>query len=351
MSENLPEKQNTEEVDLGQLFKLIGNAFQKLFDFIGLIVKTIFSVFIYTLKAVIDNYKPLLIAMIIAGIIGFGLEKLQPEVYNSQMLVKPYFDSKYQLVTNINYYNALIADGDHDKLNEIFDIDTESAEQIIEFEINPGPETENDRIKEFEDFIKGVDSIRAQEISYEEFVENRSIYSGSFFEINVKSYKKDIFRSLENGLNSTFTNTYSVKKMEKRDSLIAIDKQRILKSLDQVDSLKRVYINVMKEESNSNGGTITLKDGMSLVQERVKTKEFELLTKELDLRQSLSQLESLKVEEDVYFDTLSSFQDVGTKYSSIWKKYSLIFPFLAFVLLSLIYLTNRFVKFVKSYEG
>lgn len=351
MSKNLPETPATEEVDLGQLFKLIGNAFDKLFRFIGSIFKTIFSIFIYALKAIVDNYKPLFIAMIIAGIIGFGLEKLQPEVYNSQMLVKPYFDSKYQLVTNINYYNALIADGDHEKLNEIFDIDTESAEQIIEFEINPGPETENDRVKEFEDFIKGVDSIRAQEISYEEFVENRSIYSGSFFEINVKSYKKDIFRSLENGLNSTFTNTYSVKKMEKRDSLIAIDKQRILKSLDQVDSLKRVYINVMKEESNSNGGTITLKDGMSLVQERVKTKEFELLTKELDLRQALSQLESLKVEEDVYFDTLSSFQDVGTKYSSIWKKYSFIFPFLAFILLSLIYLANRFVKFVKSYEG
>lgn len=349
--ENLPTQPSTEEVDLGQLFKLIGNSFQKLFDFIGSIFKAIFSVFIYTVKAVIENYKIILISMIIAGAIGYGLEKTKRDVYESQMLVKPYFDSKYQLVTNINYYNALIGEKDYKQIRQIFSITEEEAEEIIKFEINPGPETENDRIKEFENFVKGIDSLRAEELSYDDFIENRSIYDGTLFQINVRSYKKDIFRSLEEGLNSTFTNTYSIKKMEKRDSLIAIDKIRIQKSLEQVDSLKTVYIKVMQEETKSSGGAITLKDGMSLVQERVKTKEFELLNKELDLRLALTKLESKKVEEDVYFDTLSSFQDVGSKYTSLWDRYSLIFPIFAFFIVSLFYLAGRFVKFVKSYEG
>ncbi len=351
MSKNLPEQPTPDEVDLGQLFNLIGNVFNKLFNFIGSIFKAIYSVFIYTLKAVVDNYKPLFTSMLIAGLLGFGLERIQSEVYTSQMLVKPYFDSKYQLVTNINYYNALIQDKDYNKLKSIFDIDKESASQILEFEIIPGPETENDRVKEYDRFVNAIDSIRAQDISYDDFIDNRSIYSGSFFEINVKSYKKDLFRSLENGLNSTFTNTYSIKKMEKRDSLIAIDKERIIKSLAQIDLLKRVYIKAMQEESNSSGGTITLKEGMSLVQERVKTKEYELLNKELELRKALTKLESKKVEEDVYFDTLSSFQDVGTKYSSLWEKYSIIFPILVFFLLSTIYLANKAIKYVKAYEG
>ena len=34
--------QPSEEVDLGQLFKMIGNAFQRLFQFIGSIFKHIF---------------------------------------------------------------------------------------------------------------------------------------------------------------------------------------------------------------------------------------------------------------------------------------------------------------------
>ena len=70
---------------------------------------------------------------------------------------------------------------------------------------------------EYDRFVKdlliALDASR--NIAYDDFVENRSIYSGSFFEINVKSYKKDIFRSLENGLNSTFTNTYSLRKWKK----------------------------------------------------------------------------------------------------------------------------------------
>jgi len=352
MSKNkLPEQTNSEEVDLGQLFKLIGNGFNNLFYFIGSIFKGIFSVFIYALKVIIDNYKVIGIAMIVAAVLGYVLEKNQRDIYFSQMLVKPYFDSKYQLVTNINYYNALIGENDYEKLMEIFSIDSLAANEIIGFEINPGPETENDRILQYERFIKSVDSTRAMEISFNDYIENRSIYAGDFFEISVKSYKKDIFKSLEEGLNSTFENTYSVKKMKKRDSIISLNKQRILRSLENVDSLKLVYIKVMQDEINSGGSTLTSKDGISLVQERVKTKEYELLTKQLDLRESLTILDSKKVEEDVYFDTLSGFQDVGSLYFSIWKKYTLIFPVLAFLLLSLAYLIARFIKYVKAYKG
>jgi hypothetical protein len=89
---------------------------------------------------------------------------------------------------------------------------------------------------------------------------------------------------------------------------------------------------------------------MYLVQERVKTKEFELLDKELVLRTALNRLESQKVEEDVYFDTLSSFQTVGSKDSSLLSKYSLLFPVLTFILLCFIYLTNKLVLYVKAYE-
>ena len=353
MSKDLPQQPQSEEVDLGQLFKLIGNAFDRLFSFIGSIFKAIFSVFIYTLKAIINNYKLITISMVIAGAVGFGIETFKQDIYSSSMLVKPYFDSKFQLVTNINYYNALIDDKDYVQLGNLFKIEEESTQSLVEFEIRPGPETENDRILQYEDFIGALDSIRAQDISFQNYIDNRSVFTGNLFEITVKSHKKDIFRSLEEGLNSTFTNTYSVKKMQKRDSLININKDRIRESLSQVDSLKKVYIKVMQTESNSNNSPLTLKDGggMALVQERVKTKEYELLTKELQLREDLTKLESQQVEEDVYFDTISSFQDVGSVYSTIFDMYSILFPILVFILLSLVFLCNKLVKYVKQYEG
>ena len=240
MSKDLPQQPQSEEVDLAQLFKLIGSAFDRLFSFIGSIFKAIFSVVIYALKAIIVNFKIIVIVVFLAFIAGIALEKLQPDTYKSQMLVKPYFESKYQLITNINYYNALIEEKDFDQLGGLFSIESNFAEQLVVFEIAPGPETENDRVLQFDKFIRGLDSIRAQEISFNDFIENRSIYSGDVFEINVISKKKDIFRSLETGLNKTFANTYSSKKMQKRDSLLVLDKARIHQSLADIDSLKRV---------------------------------------------------------------------------------------------------------------
>ena len=352
MSKELPQNNNSEEIDLGQLFNAIGKLFNKFFNLIGTILKAILTFFVFILKAIINNFKVIVVVLVVSSIIGFAIEKTKPEVYTSQMLVKPYFDSKYQLVTNINYYNALIREKDYKQLKELFDIDLNDSKEILDFEINPGPETENDKIVQYDEFVNSLDSIRAQDISFKDFIENRSIYSGEVFEINVKSTKKDIFRSLEKGLNSTFTNTYSKKKMQKRDSLIAIDKQRLLNSLKEVDSLKKVYINVMEIESKSeNGGAVVpSKDGI-LLQEKTKTREFELLEKQIALRAELSTLDSQKVEEDVFFDTISSFQDVGAKYVSIWEKYSVIFPILSFVLLCLIFAAKNKLKFVNNYEA
>ena len=351
MSQTTPQGSHNEEVDLIQIFKYIGKFFDRIFNFIASIFKAIFSVFIYALKAIVNNFKIIVIVLLLAGVLGFILQRTQKDIYESQMLVKPYFDSKFQLVTNINYYNALIGEKDYNQLTSIFEIDEESAKQIIEFEIHPGPENENDKIKQYDTFLKSLDSTRAQNISFDEFVENRSIYSGDVFEINVKSFKKDIFRSLEEGLNSTFTNTYSVKKREKRDSLIYIERNRILASIKEADSLQNVYLRVMEEESKMKDGSYTTKDGMSFIREKTKTREYDLLQEVNKLREELGKLDAQKVEEDVYFDTLSSFQDVGAKYSSIWNLYVLIMPMIAFILLCVVYLSNRLIKYVSSYEG
>ena len=353
MSKELPQNNNSEEIDLGLLFNAIGKLFNRFINFIGGIFKGILTFIVFLLRAIIKNFKIIAIVMILAAGAGLALEKTQPEVYTSQMLVRPYFDSKYQLVTNVNYYNALIREKDFNQLKELFSIQLEEAKEIIEFEINPGPETENDRLIQYDEFMSSIDSIRAQEVDYDEFIENRSIYSGDVFEINVKSTQKDIFRSLEGGLNGTFTNTYSKKRMQKRDSLIAIDKQRILNSLKEVDSLKKVYINVLEEESKSEPGsriTVPTKDGL-LIQERTNTREYELLDKQILLRKELSALEAQKVEQDEFFDTVSSFQDVGAKYTSIWEKYSIIFPILSFLLLCLIFMVRNTIKFVNNYEA
>lgn len=351
MSENLQNKQASEEIDLGQLFNSIGRLFERLFRVIASFFKGIFSFFIFIIKTVINNIKIIAAVVIISGAIGYGLERVKPKRYSSQMLVKPYFDSKYQLVNNINYFNALISDEDYKSLGEIFNIEESSAKEINTFEVNPGPESENELVQQYHVYIKSIDSIMAQDIDLEQYVENRNIYSSDFFEIRVESTKKDIFKSLENGLNSSFENTFSAKKIKKRDSLIFLQKESLRRSIRAIDSLQSVYINVLTEESKSKSSSVSLTEAFSLDPNKSDTKEFELLNQKLGLEKQLLALEEKKVEEDVFFDTLSGFQGIGTEVDKITVKYSLVFPFLSFLFLCLIFIARRTVKFVKNYEA
>ena len=197
--ETLPQQPNNEEVDLGQLFDAIGKLFERLYNFIVSIFEFIFRVVILGSKAVINNIKIIVVVLIISGAAGYALEKVRKDRYDSSMLVRTFFDTKFQMYTNLNYYNALLVDENYTTLSEIFEIPKDSLLEIVEFEIDRGPESENDRIVQFEKFIESIDSVRAQNISYEDFVDNRGIFSGDVYEIRVEAKSRSIFKSLEKG--------------------------------------------------------------------------------------------------------------------------------------------------------
>ncbi|PNQ74793.1 hypothetical protein C1T31_01235 [Hanstruepera neustonica] len=352
MNDNKQPLNTNDEVDLGQLFKMIGKAFDRLIKFVYSILKSLFSLVIFTIKPIIVNFKIIVITILIAGILGYALDKFKPKLYSSSMLVKPYFDSKYQLVNTIDYYNALIENEEYGILSNVFNLQEDEVEQISSFEISPGPETENERLIQYENFLKSIDSTRAVKITFEDFIENRSIYAGDLFEIKVYSSKKDIFPKLEEGLNGSFTNKYSEKKMKKRDSLITIQKQNIMQQLEEVASLQDVYIKVLEEESRTAPTEITIGgEGLTLNKDKTQTREFELLNTEIRLRNELKELDKQKVEEDVFFDVISSFQQVGKIDLEWYQRYKVVLPALGFVLLCIIYLTRKLVRFVVQYEA
>lgn len=348
--ETLPQQPNNEEVDLGQLFDAIGKLFERLYNFVVSIFEFIFKVIILGSRAVIENFKLIVVVMVIAAAAGFGLEKVSKQSYDSTMLVRTFFDTKYQLHTNLNYYNALIGEERYDTLGEIFELPADSLVQIVEFEIAPGPETENDRIVQYDRFITSIDSVRAQEISYDDYIENRGIFAGSVFEIRVESKSRNIFKSLEKGIIKSFNNLYSVKKMEQRDSMISLRRQNLMTSIAEIDSLQNVYINVLEEESQSTKATISLGDGFPLQQEKTSTKEYQLLNKEIELRNELRALDEEKVEQNEFYEIISTFQEVGNVLDDIMTKYMILFPLLAFGLMVLGYLTKNYISFIKNYE-
>ena len=294
----------------------------------------------------------LTISLILAYLVGFFLERSKPATYSSQMLVKPYFDSKYQLIGNIDYFNALISTSDYNTLMSIFSLNEEEVKKIIKFEISAGPETENDRIVKYDRFIKSIDSIRGQDIDYDDFLENRSIISSDLFQIKVESYIRDIFPKLEDGLNSSFTNNYSIKKMVKRDSMIALQKRNISQAIEEVEKLQDIYINVLEEESKAKETKFKLGENLSLSSDNnTKTREYDLLNQEIKLRKELRQLDEKKIQEDVFFDVISSFQKIGSPVNKFSQRYSIIFPIITFIFLCFLYLSIKLIIYVKNYDS
>ncbi len=348
-NESYPQPQPSDEVDLGIMINAIGRAFDRFIRFIVSIFKGIFDVIIWASRAVIDNFKVIAVALIVAGLAGYAMEKYLPAKYESTMLVRTYFDAKYQLNTNMNYYNALLSEENYAALSNIFEVEEEVFDEIIEFELERGAETENQLIRQYDLFMKSLDSVRAQEVSYGDFIDNRDMLYGDLFQIRIEAKKIDLFKSLEEGIFRSFDNLYSIEKKRIRDSLISLRKANIQASLAVIDSLKNVYINVLEEESAATKASVNLGSIIPLQQEKTETKEFQLLNKEIELRAELSKLDQKKVEENVFFDVLSSFQAVGNKVKGWQNKYSILLPAAAFLILVLFFLTKEYTRFVRNY--
>jgi len=354
MSQELPPNKNAnEEVDLILFFNLIGDAFGRLFKFLASILKAIFSIFIHTIKVFIDGWKIILGVIIISAIIGYALEKTNPTLYQSEMLVRPYFDSKFQLVTNISFFNALINNEDYEQLDKIFNSDSTNKidiKNIKGFDIEPGPETENDRIMQYQNFVSELDSIGRSQVDFDGYVKNRSIYSGDIFLITAKSNKKDIFTDLAYGVNSAFTNTYSTSKRVKDTLLYKIQRANLEKSIEEVQKLQDIYIQALQDQANNPGQRVNAGEFLLTKEKELDTKEYALLDKELALRNQLRKLDEKRITEDTFVDVISSFQPVGSRKTRLIQKYSLVFPALGFILLCLFYIIKRIIIYTKNYE-
>jgi len=136
------DKNNSEEIDLLQLFGFFENKVKAFFRLIFSGLASVFGVLISFLQVLQQNFIKVAITVIVAFGIGYAYDGYKPKVYASKMIVKPLFDSKYQLVTNIRYYNELVGNRELDKLSGVFDLTEEEAKSLKGFDIKDGPESE-----------------------------------------------------------------------------------------------------------------------------------------------------------------------------------------------------------------
>ncbi|WP_303316581.1 hypothetical protein Q4Q34_07180 [Flavivirga abyssicola] len=353
MSKDLPQPQQSEEVDLGQLFKLIGNAFNNLFRFIGSIFNKLFLAFVWLVFFVRKHVLKLVIAGVVGVVLGIVLEKTSEPVYKSYITLKQNYDTGENLYNDINYYKNLVKQEDISTLENVLGIRTVEAESILDFQIEPAI-SENQKIKEFDDYLQTLDTALAKTVEYKTFLKNTNDYSHQYQQITIKAKERNNFKTVfDRIINNINSNAYFKREQEK--DLIELKKQAsaISKSLIKSDTLLAVYQKaIVKSAENNNDfqAQITIERG-----NKSSTKEFDLYTKDLELRQELVEIEREIADKEHVIEVTSSKQDSGTidnkkeflgKSISPKKYYALILTILTFIAL----LTMNFVKFLEGYK-
>jgi len=350
MSEKLPQQPDNEEVDLGQLFNAIGRLFEKLFAFIGGIFKGILSAVIYVLKPLIVYFKISAAIFIVLVVLGFIYEKSTKPIYFSKMVVEAHFDSKYQLVNDIEYFNALIKSNNVAELAQIFEMDSSYASKLKGFELEAGPVTQNDLFVEYGEYVKSIDTSLVDQLNYKEYVNNRDLLSGSIYTITAKSNKQDVFKKLNEGFRKTFENDFAKQQKQIRDSTVHIDRLSLMTELSRLDSIQNTYLEVLKNESKNRDLSFGLNTGLPITEEKSITNEYDLFLEEQIIRKNLNYLDKSIVEKNNYFDIVSSFDRLGIEDQKLQTRYFIIFPVLGLILFLIGVLAIKIFKYIKEYE-
>ena len=346
MSEQ-PKNTNADEVDLGQLFLIIGRGFQKLFDFIGSIFKGIFHVFILFLLLLQKNFLILILAAVIGAGGGFLIDIFKTPKYISKMVVKPNFDSTQQLYNNIEFYDELAKEQDSLTLSSVLDVSVLEASRIKDVSITPYQD-DNQKFKLYNTFLKDLDSAVAQTVDFEDYLENFNMMNVRFHEVSIVTTDREIARKTQSAIiESVASNDYFKLQKSTSDANIKLQGKIYKEQLAEIDSLQQFYRELMiKEvEKNVSGTNIDLSSSDVATQ----SKELALLKERDSVKIKLVELNSERADKSAIVNVISDFPDRGVKMKGFWNSYKIVLPSMLIGIVVFILLLLRMNTFLNDY--
>jgi hypothetical protein len=337
----------SEEVDLGQLFKIIGNGFRNFFNAIGNFIKTGFHYGILVLIFLKKNILYLGIASLIGGILGFILDLNKDTFYSSDMILKTNYGSAKSLYAQKSYIGNLVKNEDTIALAKYFDIKSNEASSLLGFEVEPF-EKEKNILIDYDYYMTKRDTNFVKDFEFADY--QKRISDADLRLQKVTFYATDgvILKKLSNGIKNGIANDYYQKIKERSIKKLSLKRKRLERDLFEIDSIRENHRKVSLigvKTKNTTGGT-----NIDLSNKNTRThKDIDLFEISKDI---LTQLENLKLDEDrsgEIVTVLSKFSR-GGKYSSLkhkkWFRYSVF----GFILMTLFILGKRFNNYLENYN-
>lgn len=344
MSDKLPEPKN-EEVDIIQIFNLIGKAFKSFFDFIKSIFEYLLKVFVIFSFFIKRHLLKLMAAAVIGLIAGNISDHFEKWFYTSSMIVQPNFGTNDQLIEKVTLLNQLTMSRDTTALAQILDLNLREAGQILQFGLNPISNA-NTRLKSFDAFVKGADTLTLQNITFKDYENNLELSDYSRYKITVNSLDRTIYKKIEDKLVEIPISGY-VRQLQKTDmENLAKSEMNSLESLVVIDSLRKDYKEVMLQDlridesrPKPSGNNIYLASDSKRA-----TNELVLFNLEKGYNEELRQINAERARKQNIINILSGFQEIGISVREVKTKWFVIGALGIAILLLLLIEFNKFLN-------
>jgi len=351
MSENTTPTTQNEEVDLGQLFKVIGKGFQNVFDFFALIFKGLFRVLILIIAHFFKKAKWYAIAGVLGIALGYFLEKIAEKQYAANLFIETNFNSSRQAYEVIKEFHQLAAvDEDTLELSKRLNISTSEASKLKGFYIEADRD-ETALLKDFLNYKSELDSLSQLEANFEDYKREHSDYQFKEHKIGVIATDKFIFKKLNEGLISEFSDNDYINKL-RETALKNLDKQEvdINTELKSLESLLATYTEIRKKASEkefSSGEGTNFYMGNAEKTDLIKDETL-VLEKMATLEAQKRNIAVQRVENEKQINIFSNFPDSGYELSEWYETKIILMPLGFFTLLFLFFSLKGLGKFIEA---
>lgn len=354
MSKELPENnKQSEEVDLGQLFNLIANGFQKLFNFIASIFKGIYHVFLIFLIHLSKRLKWYGLAMILGVGVGYYLDKTSEEHYAANLYIETNFGSTHQVYENLRYLHQLAAK-DHDsiELARKLKLTVKEATTLKGFYIKPDID-ETDKVKMFSEYRMQLDSTSRADLIFEDYIDNLDFFSFKRHQIGVAATDKFIYQKIkDNFVEAIGTNEYLTKLKKVRRENLESQKKTTRSQIKEIDSLAIEYLKIRKRESEKEPmpGTGTNLYMGNAQQSKLLVDESELLFQKVQLDSIIRSVNSDLVRDENVINVIADFPDAGYDISEWTDKKKFVLPIGFFLVVFFGFIALGLKKYLKEQD-
>ncbi len=339
---------SSEEIDLGKLFILIGDGFNKIYKGFLNIFKTIFHYFIISLIFLKKNAIILGLATLIGVGVGVTIKLNTNAKYESNMNLNANFGSSKVLYTKIDYLNDLIKIKDTVKLSSLFNIPTSKSKTLLEFEIEP-LNKEKQLLEAYDNFKTEKDTIITKEITFKQYIKRFDDYDFTNQNITAYAYEPEVLSKLTNGINKIVETDLLLAIHKKKLEALDIEELNIKSDLRKLDTLRKRYNKVALLEANKINSTASLNLVSSPQNTNTNNFDIDIYSKTDRLIKKLIKVRQNKVK---YKNILSVITDFSVGFKSkdlvdkLWFKYGLI----GFLLSLFTILGLRINKFLNNYS-